>query len=218
LVPARSLQLEHGLGATFQRSSFNVDLPESLLRLGVTDRLELNFLSSDAVYQPSRRPHISSLQTMDPMLGAKIGVGKANSAFPRSATLSLSFPMGGSTWTSGTYDPGTVLVWTQAIGKASFLNEVVGATLTTVDQARRTTWAPSIAGGRSLTADFGIFAEYAPTVLANRSSNYVIDGGFAVVHRKLTQFDVRTGYLRDSGGFHTLLSLGYSFRLDSFWR
>lgn len=218
LVPARSLQFENGIGSIFQRSTFNVDLPESLVRFGVTDRLEVNFLFSDSVYQPSQTPHISRLQTMDPMLDAKIGIGKANGALPRSATVGLSFPMGGSSWTSGSYDPGLALVWTQAIGKASFLNEVVGSTLTTVGDARRPCWAPSIAGGRSLTGSLGIFAEYAPTAFANRSSNYVIDGGFAVVHRKLTQFDVRTGYLRDGGGFHTLLSLGYSVRMDSIRR
>ncbi len=185
LVPVRSLQFEDGLGATFQRSNFNMDLPESLVRFGVTDRLEVNFLSSDLVYQPSQTPHIARLQTMDPMLGAKIGIGKANGALPRSASVGLSLPMGGSSWTSGSYDPNLVLVWTQAIGKASFLNEVVGSTLTTVGNARRPCWAPSIAGGHSLTDSLGIFAEYAPTAFANRSSNYVIDGGFAVVHRKL---------------------------------
>jgi hypothetical protein len=153
---------------------------------------------------------------MDPALSVKVGLGKANQVSPRSAILSLSFPRGGPNWTSGSYDPSITGIWTQTIGKKYFVNEVAGATLTTLNGARRPSWAPSVAGGRSLTETVTAFAEYAPTVLPDGSLEYVVDGGFALTHKQLMQFDLRTGYLKDSGGYHTLITLGYSIRRDRF--
>jgi hypothetical protein len=153
---------------------------------------------------------------MDPALSVKAGLGKANQIVPRSAILALSLPLGGPAWTSGSYDPAVTAIWTQTIGKKYFVNEVAGATLTTLAGARRASWAPSVAGGRSLSDTLTAFAEYAPTVLPDGSLEHVVDGGFALVHKKLMQFDVRTGYLRDSGGYHTLVTFGYSIRRDGF--
>jgi len=67
-----------------------------------------------------------------------------------------------------------------------------------------------------LTETVTAFAEYAPTVLPDGSLEYVIDGGFALIHKQRTQFDLRTGYLKDSAGYHTLITLGYSIRRDGF--
>jgi hypothetical protein len=69
-----------------------------------------------------------------------------------------------------------------------------------------------------LTSTVTGFAEYAPTVLPDGTLEYVVDGGVALVHHNLTQFDVRTGYLRDSNGYHTLLTFGYSIRRDGLFR
>jgi hypothetical protein len=216
LIPARSIQFENGAGISFQRAQFTGDLPETLVRLGFSERVEIRYMWSDEVYQRSPVPHIASFQSMDPAFSVKLGVGKANQVVPRSAIVALSFPSGGSSWTSGSYDPAMTAIWTQTIGKKYFLNEVAGATLTTLAGARRPCWAPSLAGGRSLTENVTAFGEYAPTVLQNRSLEYVVDGGFALVHKKLMQFDLRTGYLKDSNGYHTLVTVGYSIRRDGF--
>ena len=214
LVPARSLQVENGIGASFQRNHFIGDLPEYLLRLGLTQRVEVRFLFGNEVYQHSNTPHLPSLQTLDPAFSMKISLGKPTTLYPRSAIVSLSFPRGGPSWTSGSYDPGLTFIWTQAFKRGYFLNELVGGTLTTLGDARRMAWAPSLAGGRAISNTITGFAEYAPTVLASGSSEYVVDGGFAVVFQKLHQFDVRGGYINDPAGYHTLLSVGYSIRRD----
>lgn len=218
LVPARSLQIENGIGASFQRNQFVGDLPESLLRFGIKERVEARFLFGDEIYLRSNTPHLASLQTLDPAFSFKIGLGKPTTLYPRSAIASLSFPRGGPSWTSGSYDPGLAFIWTQAFKRGCFLNEVVGGTLTTLGDARRMAWAPSVAGGRAISRAITGFAEYAPTILANGTSEYVVDGGFAVVFQKLHQFDVRAGYLSDPAGYHTLLSVGYSIRRDEVFR
>lgn len=216
LIPRGSLQVENGIGTSFQRTRYAIDLPETLLRFGVSERFEARFMFSEEEYQRSPELHIPSFQDTDPAVSVKFGLGKANQVIPRSAILALSFPRGGPSWTSGSYDPALTAIWTQTIGKKYFINEVAGATLTTLAGARRSCWAPSIAGGRSLSESLTGFGEYAPTVLPNGSTEYVIDGGFALIHKNLTQFDVRAGYLEDSSGYHTLLSIGYSVRRDGF--
>jgi hypothetical protein len=216
LIPPGSLQFENGAGASFQRTQFTGDLPETLVRLGLFERFEVRYMWSDEMYQKSTTPHVSSFQRMDPAFSVKLGVGRANQVVPRSAIIALSLPIGGPKWTSGTYDPAATAIWTQTMGKKYFLNEVAGATLTSLAGARRPSWAPSVAGGRSLTESVTAFAEYAPTVLPNGSLEYVIDGGFALIHKKLMQFDLRTGYLKDPDGYHTLITIGYSIRRDGF--
>jgi hypothetical protein len=216
LIPAGSIQFENGAGATFQRTQFVGDLPETLMRLGLSERAEIRYMWSDEIYQRSSTPHVASFQTMDPAFSVKVGLGKANQVVPRSAILALSLPIGGPSWTSGSYDPALIAIWTQTIGKKYFVNQVAEATLTTLDGARRTCWAPSVAGGRSLTETVTAFGEYAPTVLQNGSLEYVVDGGFSLIHKKLTQLDIRTGYLHDSAGYHTLITFGYSIRRDGF--
>lgn len=216
LIPAGSIQFENGAGASFQRTQFTGDLPETLVRLGLSERAEIRYMWSDEVYQRSHVTHDPSIQSMDPAFSVKVALGKPNQLMPRSAILALSFPIGGQAWTSGSYDPSITSIWTQTIGKKYFVNEVAGATLTTVAGARKPSWAPSVAGGRSLTETVTAFAEYAPTVLPDGSLEYVIDGGFALIHKQLTQFDLRTGYLKDSAGYHTLITLGYSIRRDGF--
>jgi hypothetical protein len=216
LIPPGSLQFENGAGVSFQRTQFTGDLPETLVRLGLFERFEVRYMWSDEMYQKSSTPHVASFQTMDPAFSVKLGLGKANQVVPRSAIVALSLPIGGPKWTSGSYDPAATAIWTQTIGKKYFLNEVAAATLTSLASARRPSWAPSIAGGRSLTGTVTAFAEYAPTVLQNGSLEYVVDGGFALVHKNLMQFDLRTGYLKDSDGYHMLITVGYSIRRDGF--
>lgn len=214
LIPAESLQVENGAGVNVQRSQYALDLPESLIRCGVTEHFEVRFQASDETYQPRSTPGSAAWQSTDPALSVKALLGVPNGFRPRSGILALSFPEGGPAWTSGSYDPSATLIWTQSFHKGYFLNEVAGATLTTLNGARRPEWAPSIAGGRALTETMTGFAEYAPTVLPDGMLEYVVDGGFALVHKKLSQFDVRTGTLRDANGYHALLTLGYSIRRD----
>jgi hypothetical protein len=155
---------------------------------------------------------------MDPAVSAKFATGKANGIAPRSAIVGMSIPIGGTTWTSGSYDPTLTMIWTQSFKKSYFLNEVAGATLTTLDSARRPEWGPSIAGGRAFTENLGGFVEFAPTIMTNGNLEYVVDGGVALVPHRLAQFDLRTGYLKDQVGYHSLISVGYSLRVDRFLR
>ena len=216
LIPSGSIQVENGVGLNFQRSGYIGDLPETLIRVGLFDRAEIRFMSGDEVYQRSPIPHVHSLQSMDSATSLKVGLARANQLVPGSAILSLSIPSGGPSWTSRSYDPSITTIWAQNIGTKYSVTEVAGATLTSLATARRICWSPSVGVGRSLTESLTAFTEYAPTVLPNGILEYVVDGGFTLMRKRLTQFDLRTGYLKDPDGYHTLLTVGYSIRRDGF--
>ena len=72
LIPGGSFQIENGVDFSVQRQRYDVDLPESLLRVGLTNHLEARFLTSDAVYRSSDASTAASLQSADAALGAKV--------------------------------------------------------------------------------------------------------------------------------------------------
>jgi hypothetical protein len=218
VIPAGSFQIENGVGLNQQGGRYVADLPESLVRFGLTNRVEVRFLTSDALYQSSHPAGSDGLQSADVSLSTKLLVRGPNSALPKSAVLALNMPTGGSSFTSGSYDPSLTSIWTQAIPRGYFVNELAWVTLTTLNGARRAEWAPSVAFGRALSPKLTAFGEYAPTMVPGVCATHVIDGGFALTRGKLQQFDIRTGYLKDLLGSHALISLGYSIRRDDFLR
>ncbi len=214
LIPSGSFQIENGAGVSLQRSSYVADLPESFLRYGIAKRVEVRFGTSDMTMAPKAAGLGMSMQSCDTNASLKFLVADANRIAPKSAVLSWSLPTGAASLTSGSYDPGGAVIWTQTNKKGYFANEELIATLTTLNGARRPIWSPSVAGGKALSESVSVFGEYAPNVLQDRSLTYLIDGGFAVVRHKLQQWDFRAGLLHDGEGYHTTLAVGYSVRGD----
>jgi hypothetical protein len=212
LVPAGALQVETGVGLSLQRSVWATDLPETLLRVGITHAFEVRFLSSDLVHQSDPTQHEPSWQTTDVTASVKLLTGHANGLWPKSVILAVSFPTGGAAWTSGSIDPGFAATWTQTTHSGFFLNEVAQVTLTTDGHARRPLWSPSVATGRALSSRLTCFAEFAPSVLPDESVPSVTDGGFTYTPTEAQQIDLRVGFASDKAGQHTLLTAGYSFR------
>jgi hypothetical protein len=213
LIPRGSVQVENGAGVTRQSGVTTLDLPENLLRYGLTERLEVRFLASNMVYQTTA----GHFESQDLAFSAKLLVAGPNRLAPKSAILSLSVPTGGAAFTSNSTDPTLDLIWTQAIPHGYFLNQVAQVTLTTLNSARRPLWSPGIAGGKALTANLTVFGEYAPNVLPDSSRNFLIDSGLALVRHDVQQWDIRAGMLSDSGGLHPSILIGYSIRRDGFF-
>ncbi len=215
LTPAHTFQVESGLGLTLQRHKAVADMPEMLLRYAVSSVVEVRLQASNEEFQSSAPPGTHAFQTADMALSAKFLIAGPDRFLPKSGVLTLSLPTGGKSWSSGSVDPSLAAIWTQALPHAFFLNQVAQATLTTLASARRPLWAPSIAGGRTLSRATTVFGEYAPALLPDRTLEQIVDGGIAVTRGKLLQLDFRAGCLRDEAGTHTLLTIGYSRRYDS---
>jgi Putative MetA-pathway of phenol degradation len=216
VIAPGSLQVETGMAVSFQKSQYTADFPESLIRIGITKRFEGRFQASNASYQPWQAAD-TKFQTEDIGVSGKILLGGPNPIVPKTAIMNLSLPTGGLQYTSGSYDPSLTLLWAQNITHGWSILEVAQGTLTTLRDARRPIWAPSISVGYPLSDKLSGYVEYAPSLLQDRSFVYILDGGLLLLHNKTRQFDVHAGYLADAGGIHTLIGFGYSVRYDSFF-
>jgi hypothetical protein len=114
-VSGGSFQLENGAGLSHQRGRYVAELLENLVRLGLTERVKLGFLTSNALYQSSRPAGAPFFQPADVALATKLPVTGPNSPAPKSAVLSLMMPTGSGSFTSGSYDPGLTAIWTQRV-------------------------------------------------------------------------------------------------------
>ncbi len=219
MLPRNSLQVENGVGVELRRKGYTADLPENFVRLGVTDRLEVRFLNGNLIDHPPDNPTdpaVPNFQTADSAVSLKVLLDQPNRVLPRSAILSLNLPTGGVSQTSGSYDPSVTVIWAQNLPRGFSLSEVVQATLSTLNAARRPVWAPSVGAGYALSRTIGLFAEYAPNLAANHDLSNVFDGGLTYAYRTTQQFDVRAGYMADANGGGMLLTVGYSRRYDHF--
>jgi hypothetical protein len=218
LIPKGSLQMESGAGITWQSGTRVIDLPENMMRLGLTDKAEFRFQTSNVGYQTTVPDGTKSMQSFDTAASVKLLVGGANRLGPKSVILAYSFPTGGSSFTSASYDPSLTAIWTQNLLHGYSLIEVAAGTWTTENGARRAMWSPGISAARALTAKFGVFGEYAPNRMTDGSWTHGVDGGFLLLWKNLRQFDVRGGFMSDAQGLHPSVLIGYSVRRDGYFR
>src|SRR4051812_7594499 len=50
VIPAHSMQVENGLNSLYSGSSYSVDLPDSLLRVGIGARAELRLVTTNLMH------------------------------------------------------------------------------------------------------------------------------------------------------------------------
>jgi hypothetical protein len=216
LVPAGSLQVESGGGISIQRKEFVADLPETFVRIGLSNRIELRYFSSNLVYQHSFIPGLDPVQSGDSALGAKLLLGPANSFVPMSAVLSLSFPVGAEGMSSGSHDPSLTLAWTQTAPGKLTLIEGMQSTITTRDGERHPSLVPSLGIGRPLSDRFGAFVDYAPNVFRDPGMAYMLDGGLSYVRSSKQLFDARLGFTEDCEGVRAYVAdVGLSYARSS---
>lgn len=218
IVPLHSLQAESGLNVLYSSSSLVTDLPESLLRFGISQRAELRFGSSNAVWNPSPDPGTHRLQSQDISLGSKVALTLPNHLPPQAVLLTFTCPTGGPSYSSNSFDPTGIFIWEQAAPKGFILTENIGAAYTSTNGVRHTNWSPGISVSRNLAKATAWFAEYAPTASRAQALLEIVDGGLSYSPRSTSQFDLRVGVEHDSTGTHQLLSVGYSHRLDGLKR
>jgi hypothetical protein len=103
-VPAGEFQAENGLLDTGNQGRNIVDLPETLIRIGVGPGTELRFTAPD-YYQGSGFGDFA--------VGVKQQLLNGAEGFPVSAVVALSFPTGADAISSHGYDPSFQLPWSR---------------------------------------------------------------------------------------------------------
>jgi hypothetical protein len=116
VVPKGELVFENGLTETGNQGQQSVDLPETLLRFGITSKTEFRFTAPNylANYNAGRG---AATGFADLALGLKQQIVNSSNGFEVALIASLSTPTGADRLSSHGYDPSLLLPWSHPISK-----------------------------------------------------------------------------------------------------
>lgn len=210
LVPPFWILVENGLGIKSSSASFQVDGSETMIRYGLSKRLEIRFAPPSLVQSSSSTGFFQqdgSVTVKTPLPT----VSEWHTAFSGGYTIPLASKGQGS----GSWDPTLLLTtshswarrWTTGATWNTYWTSVPGSGRTRSHQA-----AFDIGWNASSTKS--TFAEYAPLFNSDMSqAGYTADVGVAWIRNSLQQWDARVGYTRTGPDGAVVAGLGYSFML-----
>jgi hypothetical protein len=206
LVPPRAIQFENGFSWSNDGRSRTLDGPESLMRVGLSSRVELQFTLPDA--------HAPGLSFDDPALGAKLRAGSETSTWPLAILGTVSIPTGSAQLTSGGVDPTLLLAISHNLPHELQFSGSVGVSSLSGTSGERSNGSQiALDLGWCVKPDACLFLEGAPFLATGAgNSGVTADTGMSLQLAPHLPFDWRVGATVQSSGSTVFVSLGYSFR------
>ncbi|WP_447968169.1 transporter [Nitrospira sp. M1] len=223
LVPQGYIQLEGGVTYQHDRTRVpsqritTVSAPNTLIRIGAFDVMELRFLGGEYVYEK-----ISSGNQDDhdhgvspPIIGTKFQLTEEGRSIPQTAIfLNLTLPFGNNRLhpddvtpdfkMAGNYAISDRVSWEGNLGAAweDGLNDITGFYTTAL--------------GVSITDKFTPFAEFFGNM--NGPSTHAFDAGFTYLLQPTVQLDMWGGPALTDAATDWFIAAGISFRLPKLWQ
>jgi hypothetical protein len=206
LVPVGAIQIENGFSWTDDGHSRTLDGPESLMRIGFSDHLELQVSLPD-MHTPG--PGLDDLA-----FGAKVSVGSETRIWPIALVATVSVPTGSSELTSGGIDPTLVVAVSHNFAHdLQFSGSADISSLSEVGSGRSTRSQLAFDLGWCIRGDTCLFVEASPFLSSESGdSGVTADAGMALRLGPHLPCDWRVGATTQPGGTTVFVSLGYSFR------
>ncbi len=223
VVPRGLWQFELGWGhgeVSDAGDQFKFDqIPESLVRYGLLDRLELRIGWNGVQSQKTGDGRLSGAG--DTQLGVKVGLWEERGAVPRAALLAgVSLPSGSRQFSTRRTDPGIRLAISNDLTERLSLGGNLGVAWETTEEenADRDTFPRglyTLALGISAFEKTGFFIEYFGDTALNGSSRATnnFDGGVTHLVRPNVQLDFAVGKGLSRESLDWFFTLGVSFRL-----
>ena len=223
VVPRGLWQFELGWGhgeVSDQEHHIKLDqVPESLVRYGLLDRLELRIGWNGIQSQSEGDERLSGAG--DTQLGVKVGLCDQNGLKPQAALLAgVSIPSGSQLFSTRRTDPGIRLAVSNDLTERLSLGGNLGVAWETTEEANgdRDTFPRglyTLALGISAFAKTGFFFEYFGDTALNGSSMAAnnLDGGVTHLVRPNVQLDFAVGKGLSRESLDWFFTLGVSFRL-----
>jgi hypothetical protein len=189
-VPRGSLQIE--AGTTWERSDGGFDAlsgPETLLRWGVADRLELRLELPEWV---DSAEHLGGGGLSDAAVGAKLRIGPLG-AWDVAAIGMLTLPTGDDDLTSDEADPALALVASRDVAEGWSVAAQIVAAWPTTDGERDLETVLTVVAGVDLGERTGAFLEVAATNPAAGGSEVLLHSGCTFQAGRAWQVDVHVG-------------------------
>lgn len=197
-------QVESGASWIDSGADDGYNLPQALLRAGLSKRWELRFGLPGYIDTDS----VSGLS--DAALGVKLELGDAG---PGELALiaEVSLPVGDDQLTSDSVDPTAILVYGQDLSDAWSLGSQVAVSSMSVGDEDLTVVAPTLVFGTEFKPDWGTFFELAAEIPDQGSSAVVFHTGLTWAHRPNGQWDAHVATGLSSAAPDLEVGVGYSF-------
>ena len=210
VVASGDLLFENGFTETGNQGQQGVDLPETLIRFGITSRTELRFTAPD-YYQNFNTGGGFGSGWGDLSLGIKQQL-IATSDFDAAVIATLSFPTGANAISSHGYDPQLLLPWTHPVSKNWTAAGMVGLLWPTEGGRHNLTGQLSVLLDRQNTTRWDTFIEYAGDFPRRGGSQNLLHFGSAYKITSNQQLDFHIGFGLSSATVEHLVGFGYSFQ------
>jgi hypothetical protein len=217
VVPSGSLVLENGFTATGSQGQASYDLPETLVRFGITGQTELRFTTPD---------HFDNLTAGagfgngwgDLSLGVKQQLVTTSGGFDVALVAALSFPTGENAVSSHGYDPQLLLPWSHPISKNWTAAGMFSLFWPTEGAARNLNGQASFLLDRQNTSRWDTFIEYAGDFFQRGGPQHLLHVGTAFKLTSNQQLDFHCGFGLSSAATDHLVGFGYSFQWQAIHR
>ncbi len=193
-----------------------ISIPQLLARIGLSPRVEFRLGGDGLVYiNPENSKEVT--EGSDLSVGGKIYFFPQYSLLPETAAIfEVSLPTGGSTVTSGGYDPASVLIFSWDLPEDFGLGVNVGfASPTQGEDSDDRIFETKITAalGIPLTERLGAFIEYFGTLVAEGQEDpHSIDGGFTYLINENLQLDMSGGVGLTDAAPDYFIGIGASWR------
>ena len=213
VVPCGSLQFENGFQETGNGGQRSFDLPETLVRFGITNKTELRF-GAPNYFQNGDTPPGFTNRFGDLSLGFKQQLGTTPGGFDVSIIPSLSFPTGAESISSHGYDPTIQLPWSRSLSKNWTVVGMCAVMWPTEGTRRNLTGQSSVFFDRQITQSWDAYVEYSGAFPQHGGPQNVIDFGTAYKLTPHQQLDFHWLFGLSAATPDYSIGLGYSVRFQ----
>lgn len=190
------------------------ELPQTLMRIGVVDRVELRLGWNGYIDANSSD---GADGAGDGELGTKIYLAEENGILPESALLAgISLPWGDEQLSSDEVDPGFRFAFSHTLSDALSLGYNLGAEWATEDDSTLGTFVYTIALGVGLSDSWGAYVElFGDVGLSAPSTAHSFDGGLTYLVRDNLQLDALVGVGLSDHADDWFVGAGVSYRFPN---
>lgn len=217
VVPSGSLVVENGFTETGSHGQASYDLPETLVRFGLTSHMELRFTTPD-YYDNFNTGTGFGTGWGDLSLGAKQQLVTTSGGFDVALIAAVSFPTGENSVSSHGYDPQLLLPWSHPVSKKWTAAGMFSLFWPTQGATRNLNGQLSFLLDRQNTSRWDTFIEYAGDFAQRGGPQHLLHIGTAFKLTSNQQLDFHCGFGLSSAAVDHFIGFGYSFQWQAIHR
>lgn len=201
------VQIEAGYQYTTDSSQIGVDdhtLPLILLRIGLVDRLEMQFSWAGISWTDVGGRHVNGGN--DASIGLKWQVSDADATVPIALFAGLTLPVGDAEFSSDEADPSVGAFWSYSAGLDWFGTVIIG------ESGNDSSISNAVGISIPVDSDKGAYVEYFGNYAGDAGPEHYLNGGFTYLPQHNMQLDLHIGLGLNSGAADAFLGLGLAFR------